>query len=687
MRNRCSILSLPLRLATGGTTAVFHRGVDTPRSPTAACLAVVLLLAAGGCGGIGVRRAETPGLFEAWRVSALSDELSTRTLQTLRRWDLDQLYRSSPAEAFGRLQAAAEQDPQPELVFALAEISYLLGRSQEKCACMRSMGYYFLCAGYAYHYLYDKNGASALARVAYHPDGAGLERFDPRASPFDPRFRVACDLYNAGLAKCIRAAQRIGRLDPGHELRLATCDGKGFTLSVHQHGFLWKPEEFGPLLFCEDYRVVGLANLHRTYGLGVPLIATRLANAPHPGNAFYPPSVSFPVTAFFHFAGSLADLRGQSAGRLDLYNPLSVQSIAVNGVTTPLETDLTTPLAYYLAQADLGKASLAGFLDPGKVEGLQGIYLLEPYQRGKVPVVFVHGLLSSPLTWAPLFNELRADPILRERYQFWFYLYPTANPYLQSAAALREQLAHLRIELDPQRHDRALDDMVLVGHSMGGLVSRLLTTDSGDAFWRLVSGEAFDKIHASPQTRQELQQVFFFDDLPCVKRVVFLATPHHGSRLSPSLPARVARHFIRLPKNALAAVQDLSLENPTVAFSLRPDALPTSLDLLAPNAPALEVLAVRPRPANVHYHSILGVIPPSGVYRLADRLAGIKRSEPGDGVVPYSSAHLKDVDSELVVPAEHTEVHQHPLAVQEVRRILLEHLKAAPPADNPGERK
>jgi hypothetical protein len=633
-------------------------------------LLLFLVLTTAGCGGIGVRRANAPGLSEAWRVSAIAEDISPRTLQTLRRWDLDTLYRQHPQQAFARVQELAEKGPAPELLFALAEMSYLLGRKFEKEACGDSLCYYYLCAGYAYHYLYDKGGPIVLARKS---EAAKAEPFDPGASPFDPRFRLACDLYNAGLAKCIRAAQGIGRLDPRHDFRLPTVDGKGFTLSVVHHGFLWKPEEFGPLLFCEDFHAVGLANQYRSYGLGVPLIATRAANAPSPGHALYPPSISFPVTAFFRFEGSLADLRACRAGRLEMYNPLSVQAIDVEGVFTPLETDLTTPLAYFLAQIDFEKVGLGGFLRPDKVQNLSGIYLMEPYQPGKIPVLFVHGLLSSPLTWATMFNELRADPVLRERFQFWFYLYPTANPYLNSAADLREALTNLRTSLD-KNHDPALDNMVLVGHSMGGLVSKLMTVDSGNEFWHLVSEEPFEKLQATPPEKEALGRVFFFTQQQCVKRVIFLATPHHGSKLSPSLPARLARHFIHLPKNALEVVSDITQENPDFLTGLHPNKLPTSLDLLAPGSPALEVLAARPKPAGVSYHSIIGIAPSSSTVRLAKWLAGDSRHDPGDGVVPYSSAHLEGVDSEYLVPADHTEVHHHPQAVQEVRRILLQHL-------------
>src|SRR5262249_35041719 len=158
------------------------------------------------------------------------------------------------------------------------------------------------------------------------------------------------------------------------------------------------------------------------------------------------------------------------AGRLELYNPLTVQGVHVRGLHVPLEYDLTTPLAYCLSKTDLEGAPYLGFLSADRLRDRSGIYLFEPYQPGKIPVVMTHGLLSAPLTWTPLFNDLRADPVLREHFQFWFSLYPTGNPYLATAADLRLALAHLRSELDPHRRDPALDQMVFVGHSMGGLV-------------------------------------------------------------------------------------------------------------------------------------------------------------------------------------------------------------------------
>jgi pimeloyl-ACP methyl ester carboxylesterase len=260
-----------------------------------------------------------------------------------------------------------------------------------------------------------------------------------------------------------------------------------------------------------------------------------------------------------------------------------------------------------------------------------------------------------------MFNDLRADPEIRKHYQFWFYLYPTGNPWLATAADLRHELHRLRNELDPGGSDPALDHMVMVGHSMGGLVSRLLATESGDDFWNLVADRPLDALKVSPDTRTELRRVFYFKSQNCVEREIFLATPHHGSKLSPSPPARLVARFVRLPKRVMLAARDFANADPGDVKS-RGTPLPNSLDLLEPHAPALELMAARPRPARVHFHSIIG------------RAFG-EGEKSTDGVVPFTSAHIDGVDSEIVVSASHMEVHHHPRAIWEVRRILREHLE------------
>ncbi len=639
--------------------------------PRARLVFALLALAAPACASIGVREAKRPALFADWRASALSSSsLAPRTVQTLRLYDLDHVYDRDPDEAARRLHelAVADPQPQPDILFALAEIHYLRGQAVGKKHPDAAVRYYARCCAYAQHYLVA-SCVETGSPVADAPGSRAAPTLTPRDA-FDPRFRLACNLYNAGLSQCLRTAQKTGRLDTRQALRLPRRDGPAEDVPVVHVGFAWKPEEFGTLYFSEDYEVVGLANLYRDYGLGVPLIGS-LAPAAGGDPGHYSRKLRFPVTAMIHFDGGLKDLDAPGKVRLEFYDPRTVQAATLAGHTVPLESDLTTPLAYYLNEYPADKLALTGFFRADRLRGSTGLRLMEPYQPGKIPVLLVHGLLSSPATWAPLFNDLQGDPAIRERFQFWVYFYPTGDPYLTTAVDLRHALAKLRDELDPQHKDAALDDIVLVGHSMGGLVSKLLTVDGGDDFWRLVSDEPFAQVKARPEVRTDLEETFYFRRRPEVRRVVFLGTPHHGSRLSPSFPARLALRFVRAPKMFLDVASDLAQENPDLNLTTRQ--LPTSVDLLAPHAPALEVLAARPRPAGTHYHSVIGVAPKSSIV-LERWLAGDGQG-PGDGVVPYASAHLDGVDSELVIPADHFHVHQHPLAVREVRRILLEHAK------------
>jgi pimeloyl-ACP methyl ester carboxylesterase len=635
------------------------------RTPRHALAVLVAAFASASCSEIGIRSAKPPDLLDEWRASIVSGgELSARTRQTLRRYDLEDVYRHFPDRAGERLHAEALADPQPDLLFALAEVNFLRGRQTERWSNRNAIGYYYLAAGYAYHYLFTTAEGDA-------PGDASL--LSPRDA-FDPRFRLACELYNEGLSKCLRAARASGRLDPCSQLRIPAADGTAYVLTIAHQGFAWKADEFGPLRFCSDYEVVGLANQYHGYGLGVPLVGTRAVPSGSPENKYYPDEVVFPVTAFLRFDGSLADLGACRGGRLELINPLDRRAVVARGRSVPLETDLTTPTAYMLAHSDLRGLEYTGFLHADRLQGKTGIHMLQHYQPGKIPVLLVHGLMSSPLTWTPLYNDLIADPAVREKFQFWAYFYPTGEPYLVTAADLRRQLAQMRKDLDPAGKDPALEQMVCLGHSMGGLIAHLLTVDSGGDFWAQISRRPFDTLPLSAEARETLRPVFFFEHQSSIRRVVFLGTPHHGSRLSPSFLGRSAANLVQLPKAFLTDAADLVKADPDLPPKLRQGHIATSVDMLAPGEPELELLASKPRSGPVHYHSIIGLVPPCklGIEAL---FTGLGVPQVGDGVVPYQSAHLDGVDSEVTVPADHMHVHHHPLAVREVRRILLEHAK------------
>jgi pimeloyl-ACP methyl ester carboxylesterase len=624
--------------------------------------ALLLCCAAlAGCYGIGVRDVGHATLSDEICSDITEDgRLSPYTADTLHQCELLHRYRHAPAQALTELQVATEQHPAPEKVFALAELCFAQARAAQRWEDSAAQRLYYQSAGYAYHYLFD----------------------GPAADPYDPRFRLACDFYNAALEQCLRTAVRAGRFDARCELRLPAPDGMSARVGVVQKGFPCKREEFGQCVFCCDYKVVGLSNRHTNHGLGVPLACMRSPDVPPPAHLIYPHGMSFPATAFLHFDGTLEDLRKPFVvkgivcppGQLELYNTVTMPSTEIAGRPVPLESDLTMPLAYFAGHSELDGVEYLAFVHADNLRDRTGIYMFEPYQPGKIPVLMVHGLLSNPLTWCAMFNDLRADPQIREKYQFWFYLYPSGSPWLAVAGDLRQNLIDVRKDLDPGHQDAALDQMVVVGHSMGGLVAKLLTVDSGRDFWTACNKQPFETLKIKPETRSELQRIFYFESQPGIRRVVFIGTPHHGSEVSPSPVGKLAGSVAALPMSLRNAARDaLRAESEDSADAKKAAKhLPTSVDLLAPGAPALELLAARRAPEGVHYHSIIGDKPFDDPFM--SFLSGPIK-EPSDGVVPLRSAQIDGVDSELIVEADHEHIHLDARSIEEVRRILLLHLR------------
>jgi pimeloyl-ACP methyl ester carboxylesterase len=89
-----------------------------------------------------------------------------------------------------------------------------------------------------------------------------------------------------------------------------------------------------------------------------------------------------------------------------------------------------------------------------------GVYFLEPYDRRKVPVLFVHGINGSPANFAYLIEHLD-----RSRFQPWVYYYPSGVHLAAIADLLNQTVAKLEARYDFPR-------FAVVAHSMGGLVSR-----------------------------------------------------------------------------------------------------------------------------------------------------------------------------------------------------------------------
>lgn len=619
-------------------------------------VALLLALIAPGCAQQRyITRRQQPNRFIPRQLVALTREApkpTPRTLQLLRRYDLVDLQKKNPEITLTKLQQELETDPNPDKICSYAELAYLEGqRLLEQNKPKDALDSFATSVAHAYWFLLDPT----------------LDRF---RNPYDPEFRRACDLYNDSLAAAMRLVIKQNRLRPG-ETQIIQTGKKQFQVHVVLRG-PWHAEDIDQLEFVSEFKIEGgLSNQYHTYGLGVPLIAVRAQHKEEsPAERYYPPGLCFPVTAFLRVEEQSREQVAMNVHRctLELYDPLFSSDIAVCNRLVPLETDLTIPLAYFLDNPAFKEKDLAnvGLFNPNKVQGIKGLYMVEPFDPNRIPVVMVHGLWSSPTTWMEMFNDLRAFPEIRNRFQFWFFLYPTGQPFWASAAQLRDTLAEVRETLDPAIRNPNLDQLVLVGHSMGGLVSMLQTLESGDDFWHLLSNKPLEDLRATPEEKAKLAKSFYFHPSGSVKQVVTIGTPHHGSEFASDAIRELGRQLITLPEMMMELGTKLTLTNP--GFFSNKDLLTTttSIDSLAPDCPIFPVMRSAPRAPWTVYHNIIGVVP---------RKSFLGRvTEDGDGVVSAKSAKIDAVASEFVVPADHLEVHRHPLAILEVRRILLEHI-------------
>ena len=167
----------------------------------------------------------------------------------------------------------------------------------------------------------------------------------------------------------------------------------------------------------------------------------------------------------------------------------------------PLASDLTPPLVRRLTQRPMPNYEYLGVVDPVFYSAQAGVYALDSYQPGKVPVLLVQGVWSSPAVWIPMLDVLRSDPALRASYQFWVVLNPSGYPLPLAALSLRRSLREIRRRFDPQGADPALNNMVILGKSTGGQVIRMLVQPSGEALWNAVFTQPIDQVRAAPNLR------------------------------------------------------------------------------------------------------------------------------------------------------------------------------------------
>ena len=468
----------------------------------------------------------------------------------------------------------------------------------------------------------------------------------------DPNDRVALRDYDFALSRVFSVIHD-AHLDPWTRPLHVPAPNGGQYLLTHRAiaNRLWRPQDY-ELIPADELDVRGKFVVPRVTreGAGAALVAVRHEQAPQVPLRFAPPRVYTAITAVGRF--------NRRKCEIEFIDPLATESINVSGRTLPSRADFTAPIALGLSSEHPEKIGFAAMLNPEKFAHTARFVQVQPYAPNKIPVLFVHGLQDTPVSWVPMVSALWSDPVLRRNYQVCVFSYPSGYPFQYSALLLRRELDTFDRTFPHHR------PIILVGHSMGGIISRLMITDSGgDKVWRYFFAKPPTRTKLSPETKALLEEALIFTPRRDVARVIFISTPHRGSILAQNSIGRIGSSLIRKSMRVMNAGPEILRasvvqEDPTV---LKLNRLPNSIDTLSPNDPFLKEMNTLSMAKRIPYHSIIG-----------DRGRG-DTPNSSDGVVPYWSSHLEGAESEKIVPSGHGAEHSAQ-GIAEVVRILHEHI-------------
>lgn len=507
----------------------------------------------------------------------------------------------------------------------------------------------------------------------------------------DPRSWRASQVRQSASVRLLSFGQTYGRLDPASHLLVYGAMG-ACVVPVNHQKFAWQPRDFHRLLvFAPPPKAAGNVG-----GRGIPLV---VLTPPHPealpnrlgecptqhhsdldddelsGDAkFLASETPFAATALIHLpisifeetaAGDTEYPSNLDDAAVTLVNPLAVEP---RGGGAGLAQCPSMPLIY-ARQASQYEPIAAFVLGDNGVDRPE-LRFLEPYQADKIPLIFVHGLISAPATFLEVADVVRAVPSLRNRYQIWIFRYPTGDDFFESASELRQQLADafacqhdstsrrgvVGTDYPPQR-------AVIVGHSLGGLLSKLQVTNSEDRLWRAVSNLPLDQLQGSQKDIAELRKSFFFNANPQIGRVVYIATPHQGSPWASRGIGRLATSLAGGQTTEREGYQQIVANNPGVFLGPFSESPPSSVELLRSNNPLLLALAATPSSPDVIVNSIIG------------KSLRLPRAGPSDVVVPVDSAYRPEAATTTIIDATHTSILRSSDAQQALLGILEQHLQ------------
>ncbi len=590
----------------------------------------------------------------------LTGVLSPGTRQVLRIHELLPLWPAHPRALLRALERLGNQDR--NVTFARVEIALLSARTAEEQGESDAAGLYADAARRAWMYLF------------------GLHRAQ-RAPTCDPHELMAIFAYDDATARVIESLQNEGTA-PSSGWKLV-LPGQ-ITLLVKPGPGRWHLANFNRLQAADRLQIRRFQDRFTRFGIGAPFAGLIPHGAGPVESRWYPPKgLAVPVTAILRFGPAAHREHGdRMEASLELLDVRKTARLTINGRSMPTAADFTAPYAYLaaLGEKQIQHIGAQGMFSPGATRSLHRMILMEPYDPHKIPLVLVHGLWSNPSIWLPLTNEIEGDPVLRRSYQIWYFLYPSGEPFLWTAAMFRDALDQVRHALDPSGTNPAMNQMVLIGHSMGGLLVKTTVSASGTALWDSIFTVPPSKLHVPQIERSRLEHALFFSPKPYVHRVIFLSTPQHGSRMAASIIGKLGSALVRLPHSFSQMLRDVARHDPqdiTPAMrAIFEKGGPDAVRALRPDHPVMKAFARLAIAPNVPFHTIIG-----------DRgLDG--GTHASDGVVSWKSAHLAGAASETIVPCGHhsTANRQAMNTILYILRLNLRGLEHTLPSSSVGQR-
>jgi len=515
------------------------------------------------------------------------------------------------------------------------------------------------------------NAYLETARYAYVYLFLTKRSFNKRA--LEDRQTQVRDYYNYAVQKTLTTLFEYYRKNPTTEMehqRDTVVRFGTWHITVRNEDVRLAAQRIMPedLIPASSLSFAGLRNQYRRDGLGAELVAVTSRRVVDRQSAEVPFSETpFPaVTAVMSFPGNSP---GEVLETRDVvitgYDPYGRESVQLAGTEVPLAANFTSGYGLWLARSGFAAQSLLTLIGRGDVLEMPRVYLMQPYNPQRHIVIMLHGLASSPEAWINLANEVLGDETLRQNFQIWQVYYPTNAPIAYNHYEIYQAIRQTLEYFDPAGKARASRKILLVGHSMGGILSRLMVSSSGDRLW-----EAFLKMYPLEGRRlervsKELGPYMKFDPLPQVTRAIFIAAPHKGTPVAEWAVVRWFADFITVPFSVLGRFKEVAqlLVDPGSANPVSLTRSFNSIDNLSNRDSFIQLTSTLPISPRVRYHSIIGNHTPKK--SLADS---------SDGVVPYSSSHLEGADSEKVILSAHS-VQEKPEAIIEIRRIMHLHLK------------